>query len=149
MRSRCTACDEHANFKFSANGSNRKLGIRLFPLSRNRSSHSPLAPSSTVNNKTNPQCWQKLGRSWDAFCVCICISVGCRDVKESGSYKFRIPLTPAGGLLHKYTTLRVLGKEKEHQGKNTETKQEKTHTFKPLKFILFTPAELQSCLVKI
>lgn len=61
MRSRCTACDEHANFKFSANGSSHKLGIRPFPLSRNRSSASPLAPSFTVNNKTNPQFWQKLG----------------------------------------------------------------------------------------
>lgn len=54
-------CDEHANFKFSANGSSHKLGIRPFPLSRNRSAPSPHAPSFTVNNKTNPQFWQKVG----------------------------------------------------------------------------------------
>lgn len=150
MRSRCTVCDEHANFTFSANGSNHKLDIRPFPLSRNRSSPSPQAPSFTVNNKTNPQFWQKLGGVGMHFVFAYVFQLVCRDVKESGSYKFRIHLAPAGGLLHNYTTLGVLGEEKEHRGKKkTETKQKKTHTFEPRKFFLFTPTELHSCLVKI
>lgn len=70
-------------------------------------------------------------------------------MKESGSYKFCIPLTPAGGLLHKCTTLRVLGKERENTGGKKQKQNKETHTFEPPKFILFAPTEPQSYLVKI
>lgn len=79
----------------------------------------PLFPQIIKRIHRKCKFWWKLRGVRDAFRVCASF---CRDVKEWGLYKFRSPFTPPGSWLHKYTTLRVLGRGKAHRERKKREK---------------------------